>query len=179
MPWHPFCKKKNSGRLADRRLNFQFIFNEQYHPADHLNMTRIKVQISGRPLAVIRIPVRITDLNYGNHVGNDSMVGIVHEARVQWLALHHYTELEMEGSSLIMAGLAVEYVNEAFYGDELSVEVLAGSLSAAGFELYYDVKCRRNNTEIVICRARTDMVCYDYTHKKVKTIPEAVKKMLQ
>lgn len=141
-------------------------------------MSRIKVQITGKPLAAVEVPVRITDLNYGNHVGNDSIVSIVHEARVQWLAKHGYTELDMAGTALIMAGLAVEYVNECFYGDRLSITISAGIISKAGFELFYDVKCLRNNAETVICRARTDMVCFDFTEKKVKAIPEQVKNIL-
>lgn len=152
--------------------------NQQINPSRHLIMPRIKVQITGKPLAAVEIPVRITDLNYGNHVGNDSIVSIIHEARVQWLAKHGYTELDMGGASLIMAGLAVEYVNECFYGDRLGIALYAGIISTAGFELFYDVKCRRNNEETVICRARTDMVCFDYTEKKVKAIPEKVKKIL-
>jgi len=29
--------------------------------------------------------VQLTDTNYGNHVGHDTVMGLLHEARVQWL----------------------------------------------------------------------------------------------
>ncbi|MFZ9695712.1 MAG: hypothetical protein ACO3AY_07565 [Chitinophagaceae bacterium] len=30
------------------------------------------------------IPIRITDINYGGHVGNDRMLTLAHEARIQF-----------------------------------------------------------------------------------------------
>jgi len=46
-------------------------------------MARIKIDIPSLQLTEIHIPVRITDINYGNHVGNDAFVSIIHEARMQ------------------------------------------------------------------------------------------------
>ena len=51
-------------------------------------MARIKLDILNPTIATFIIPVRITDLNYGNHVGNDAFVSIIHEARMKWL--HSY-----------------------------------------------------------------------------------------
>lgn len=47
-------------------------------------MARVKLNIPENIISVIIIPVRINDINYGNHVGNDAFVSIIHEARVQW-----------------------------------------------------------------------------------------------
>ena len=43
-------------------------------------MARIKIELPAKCIAAFTIPVRITDINYGNHVGNNSMVEIIHEA---------------------------------------------------------------------------------------------------
>ncbi len=48
-------------------------------------MGRIKIDLPQKILASVSIPVRITDINYGNHVGNNALVEIIHEARVQFL----------------------------------------------------------------------------------------------
>ena len=48
-------------------------------------MARIKIEIPGNPIYRVSVPVRITDINYGNHLGNDSMVSIIHEARMSFL----------------------------------------------------------------------------------------------
>ena len=49
-------------------------------------MPRIKIDLPGSFTFITEIPVRITDLNYGGHVGNDTVLSIIHESRMQWLA---------------------------------------------------------------------------------------------
>ena len=38
------------------------------------------------------LPVRITDVNYGQHVGNDALLGLLHEARLQYLRQLAFSE---------------------------------------------------------------------------------------
>lgn len=121
-------------------------------------------------LTEIILPVRISDINYGNHLGNDSMVGILHEARIHWLAQLGYTELDIEGLGLIMSDLAVEFKQEAFYGDQLNIKIAVGEIGRVSFELYYQV-FNQHATEIA--KAKTGMVCYDYSAKKISNLPEA------
>ncbi len=141
-------------------------------------MARIKLQVPEKKLASITIPVRITDINYGNHVGNDSLVAILHEARVQWLNSLQYTELDVEGAGLIMSELAIEYISESFYGDQLKVSLAAGEISRVGFEIYYLLETSRNGQHLIVAKAKTGMVCYDYTSKKVVAVPEKLKDLL-
>jgi len=54
-------------------------------------MARIKIDIPEKVMATFPIPVRIADINYGNHVGNDAFVSIIHEARMQWIRQYGYT----------------------------------------------------------------------------------------
>ncbi len=135
-------------------------------------MGRVKLLIPEHKIFSTEIAVRITDINYGNHVGNDAFVRLIHEARVQWLARENYTELNIEGASLIMADLAVEYKGESFYGDILKIDISVGEISRAGFELYYQIQVNRNENRILIAKAKTGMVCYNYAEKKVRELPE-------
>jgi acyl-CoA thioesterase FadM len=141
-------------------------------------MPRIKLTIPENCIGTVIIPVRITDINYGNHVGNTAFVSIIHEARVQWLQQHGYTELNIEGAGLIQADLAVEFKSEGFYGDVLEIKISAGEISGIGFELYYQLSAKRNDQYILLVLAKTGMVCYDYNAKKVKPIPEKFKQLL-
>ena len=138
-------------------------------------MARIKINIAQKIIAVVKIPVRICDINYGNHLGNDALVSIVHEARVQWLKHLNYTELDIEGVGLIMADLAVEYKNESFYGDILEITMSADEISNVSFDLYFSLT---NQQDILIAKAKTGMVCYDYKNKKVAVIPKKFKTLL-
>ena len=124
------------------------------------------------------LAVRITDINYGNHLGNDALVSLLHEARVLWLRKHDYTELNAGGAGLIMGDLAVEYLNESFYGDMLTISIAPAEINRASFELYYLVQTQREGKDIFIARAKTGIICYDYTNKKVIAVPAALKEML-
>lgn len=141
-------------------------------------MARLKLTIPDNNLASITIPVRISDINYGKHVGNDAFVSILHEARVQWLQQHGYTELNIEGVSLILADLAVEYKSEGFYGDVIEIKISAGEISKVSFELYYQLSVKRNNISTILVIAKTGMVCYNYELKKVTPLPEQLKVLL-
>ena len=141
-------------------------------------MARIKIDLPEKILASFSIPVRITDINFGNHVGNNAIVEIVHEARVQFLQKYNFTELNVAGSSLIMSELLVEYKNESFYGDVLDVTLYCGEISRVAFELFYKISTNRTHHEIVIALSKTGMVCYDYKIKKVNSLPEELKSIL-
>lgn len=141
-------------------------------------MARIKIEMPAQFIAVYHIPIRITDINYGNHVGNDSFVALMHEARVQWLQQLGYTELQLEGTGLIMSGLAVEFKNESFYGDVAEVKIGIGEISLTGFELCYQLSATRNGETCILANAKTGMVCYDYSRRKVVAIPEKFNSIL-
>ncbi|RYY99136.1 MAG: thioesterase [Chitinophagaceae bacterium] len=136
-------------------------------------MARIKLTLPETlPFSTV-IPVRVTDLNYGNHLGNHALLGLVHEARMQYLASLGATELRFFGTSLIMSDAAIEYKGEAFYGDELAFAIGAGEWSRVGFELYYRVSKDEGKTTVAL--AKTGMICFDYDSRKVASIPEAAK----
>lgn len=142
-------------------------------------MHRVKIDLPEKFFDIsIHIPVRITDINYGDHVGNDSLVAIIHEARMQFLGLNGFTELNIQGIGLIMSDLIVEFKNESFYKDIIDVKIGRGEISKVSFELYYGLITVRNNEEIIIAKAKTTMVCYDYDLKKVVAIPQKLKDIL-
>lgn len=117
------------------------------------------------------IPVRISDINYGGHLGNDSALSIAHEARIRFLASMGYTEKDIEGKSVIMNDAAAVYRSESFYGDILLVSVNAGDFSGTGFDICYKIVRKKDRKEIA--RIKTGMVFFDYGTGKIVKIPEA------
>jgi acyl-CoA thioester hydrolase len=142
-------------------------------------VARIKIDIPANNIADVHIRVRINDVNYGNHVGNDSFVTFIHEARVQWLQQNNFTELDVAGLGLIMSDLAFELKNEALYGEDVSILISAGEISKASFDLFYQLTTERNNVVVLLAKAKTGMVCFDYKSRKVATLPAILQKMLQ
>lgn len=125
------------------------------------------------------IPVRITDINYGGHVGNHAILSILHEARIQYLKYYGYTELDLNGISLIMRDVCIEFKRELFYGDKVIASVAANEFSRVAFEMYYKLETEYQNENVIVATARTGMVAYDYANRKIIAIPEPVKQALR
>jgi acyl-CoA thioesterase FadM len=133
-------------------------------------MSRVKVTLPEAFSVAIELPIRITDLNYGAHLGNDALVSLLHEARVQFLAHMQLTEYDpATKQGMIMADLAVEYKGEGFHGDVLRVRMAAANLHKYGFDVVYHVQ---TTTGRDIARAKTGMLCFDYNIRKLRALPE-------
>jgi len=142
-------------------------------------MSRVKINYPDQiPIFTIEIPVRITDLNYGNHLGNDAVLSIIHEARARFLHKNKLNELNIGNCGLIMADTAIVYKAEAFFGDLLKIDIFADNLSTLSFDLLYKVTTIRDKEEIVVCDVKTGMVCFDYEKRKVCPMPAGFRKML-
>jgi len=141
-------------------------------------MNRIKIDLPDRFPFSTEIRIRITDLNYGGHVGNDSSLALVHEARQLFLLSHGYGELQIEGIGLIMADAAIEFKKELNHGDIIRISVAAGGFDKLGFDLYYLLELVSGEQTVVAGKAKTGMMGFDYAQKKKVAIPEkAVKKL--
>jgi acyl-CoA thioesterase FadM len=119
--------------------------------------------------------VRVTDLNYGGHLGNDRLLSMVHEARVAFLAEHGFSELDCGGVSLTMGDAALVYQGEAYAGDALRFEVAAGEASRSGFRIFYRITRPSDGSSIAL--AETGMVCFDYRARKICLLPEALRRI--
>ncbi|MCX2741966.1 acyl-CoA thioesterase [Pontibacter anaerobius] len=139
-------------------------------------MARVKVDIPTHTHFTAHIPVRVTDLNYGNHLGNDALLSIMHEARMQLLNHFGWSELELAGASMIMADVAIEYKGEGFYGDVLSISLAFNDLNKYGFVITYHIT-NQNGKEVA--RAKTGMLCFNYQERKLMSLPTQVKEKIE
>jgi len=137
-------------------------------------MPRIKLTMPDHFSFTTDIPVRITDVNYGGHVGNDSILGLIHEARVRFLRMHGYDEMNLAGIGLILSDVTIEFRNELFYGDTLRASVSAAEFYRVGFDLYYKLEKSTGDKWLSVTHARTGIVCYDYSAKKIAAVPKEV-----
>lgn len=116
------------------------------------------------------IPVRITDINYGGHLGNDALLSILQEARLRFLQQYAYSEKDVEGRGIIMLDAVVLYRSEAFYGDTLTIEVAVSDVGNHGCDLLYRVTNLKTGKEV--SRAKTSIAFFDYAKRKVVEVPE-------
>jgi acyl-CoA thioester hydrolase len=136
---------------------------------------RISISLPETFIFSCTIPLRIGDINYGGHLGNDAVLSIMHEARVQFLKSYGYKELDIEGVALIMSDCAVSYKAEAFYGETLIIEIAIADFNKYGFDILY--KLSGSSAKKEIARGKTGMVSFDYQNKKICPLPpELIKK---
>ncbi|GAA0701931.1 thioesterase family protein [Marinobacterium maritimum] len=141
-------------------------------------MARIKLDMPDNYLFSTELAVRISDINYGGHMGNDAVLSMVHEARLRFLKHYHYTEFDVEGASIIMSDSAIVYKAEGFHGDRVQVDVTVADFNKYGCDLYYLLS--NKETAVEIAHAKTGIVFFDYNERKVQTVPEGFRnKMLR
>jgi len=133
-------------------------------------MARIKLALPDVFSFETEIPLRITDINYGGHLGNDSVLALIHEARVRFLKEQGYTELDVCGNGLIQSDAVIVFKSEAFYGDIISIKVTVGDFSSFGCDFFFLLANSQSGKEVV--RAKTGIVFFDYTKKKPIKVPE-------
>lgn len=142
-------------------------------------MQRIKIEQPAAYTFSTHVPIRISDINYGNHVGNDAFLSLLHEARLQYLRSLGYTELSIGGAALIMADAALEFKAEMHYGDVVKIEIAATGFTTVGFDLVYKMSIEKDGQQKLAGLAKTGMLCFDYTTKKMMAIPYQVLQKLQ
>ena len=142
-------------------------------------MARIKIDLPAKFSFSTNIPIRITDINFGGHVGNDTILSIIHEARAKFFQHLGYDELNFWGVGTIMSDVAIEYKDQIYYGDEVLASVAVGEITKVAFDIFYKLeKISSNGKQSTVALAKTRMVCYDYDKKKVAAIPEAAIKKI-
>lgn len=116
------------------------------------------------------LQVRITDINYGNHMGHDATLSLLHEARMRMLQDKGFSEMDVGGVGLTMADVGVQFKSEVFYPATLRCELAILHIGRTGFEVFY--KLTRLEDDKVVIIAKTGIVCFDYTTRRVARVPE-------
>jgi acyl-CoA thioester hydrolase len=132
-------------------------------------MPQVKLELPNEFSFSTIIPIRITDLNYGGHVGNDTVLTLFHEARMQFLTHYGASEMNFGGAGLIMRNVAIEFKKEIFYGDAIKVYVTLANFSKVSFDVFYKMT---KADETIVATGKTGMVCYNYELKKIVNVPE-------
>ena len=141
-------------------------------------MARVQIDLPEPFLFSAQISIRISDINYGGHAGNDTILSLAHEARVQFLKKVGYGELDIEGIGLIITDAAIEYKSELFHGEIVSVSVKATNFSKAAFDIFYKMEKGNGSERKLVAKIKTGMLGYDYDKKKIVAIPEnAIRKI--
>lgn len=116
------------------------------------------------------ITLQPRDINYGGHLGNDSLVSLLGTARAGMFRSVGLSEGNLgDGrTGIIMADLTVSFKAEAFMFDELQIDTHVGEIGHSGFRIFHRV--RKGQT--IIAFAETGMVAFDYAKRKIGHVTE-------
>ncbi|PIK15636.1 thioesterase family protein [Halobacteriovorax sp. JY17] len=140
-------------------------------------MERVKFKIENSPFFIWKTDLHVSHMNYGNHLANDKVLTLCHEARVRWLRELGHSELNIFGNGLIQSDAMVMYKSQGHIGDEISVEISLGDFNSKAFDLYYKIVNLKANSEIA--RIKTGMLNFNYQEGSITSAHEDFLKYLE
>ena len=114
--------------------------------------------------------VRVTDINAANHLGNDSMISMISEARARFLFEFGVAETERDGTGIIVTDLATTYRAEAHARDQLLFEVGVMDFNKYGGDIIFRITRPRDRT--LVAMAKSGFVFFNYKSSQVVAMPE-------
>ena len=139
-------------------------------------MGRVEIELPDRVLFSAEVPIRVRDINYGGHLGNDSVLSIAQEARARFLAAHGLSELDVGGPGIALVDAVVMYRAEGKYGMVLRVDIGAADVRTRECDLFYRMTDVATGAEVAL--VKTGVVCVDYAVRKIVRLPQAFRRLL-
>ncbi len=113
--------------------------------------------------------VIVSDINYGDHMGNERALIIFQQTRMEWLNSIGYDEADIEGKGLIQLESHVYYLKEVFMGEKLLCRITGVEPERITFNIEYEIIKENNETAV---KGTTKMAVFDYEKKKIARIPK-------
>ena len=123
------------------------------------------------------LTIRATDINYAGHLGNEALLGLVHEARAHFMKALNFDTIigGKQRVGLIIADLAVNFKAEAFVHEKITVDCQIDELSKKSFRLFHRLHCG----EKLVALVETGVVAFDYQLGRTVPLPDDFLKALQ
>lgn len=117
-----------------------------------------------------QLTVRITDINSGKHLANDSMVSMISEARARFLYQFGIEEVSINNVGIIVTDMATTYLKEAFAREELIFEVGLMDLNKYGGDIIFRIT--KSESGALVALAKSGFVFYNFSAAKVTLMPD-------
>ena len=117
----------------------------------------------------IQLKIRVSDLNYGAHVGYQNYFSYFQEARMAYLDQFDFSELDIGGCGMIVAEANCKYKQELFLHDTIDVACAVREIKSKMFVMHYRIT-KQNG---LCAEGITKNFGYDYEASKVSRLPEA------
>ena len=116
-------------------------------------------------------------MSSSGHLAFDSLVGILNDASAEFFLANGIVRGNRNGQGVIYPELAVNFLNEAFYGDTLQIEMAVSNVVGKGFDLLFRV----NSTEKgkVVAVAKIGVLFFDYQKHRAVSLPAQFRARIQ
>lgn len=140
-------------------------------------MNRIKIDLPQKFLFSTEISVRVYDVNFAGHLSNDSILSMVHEARILFLKNWGYSEVDTCGAGIIMFDAALQYKSQGYHGDILLFDITVDNFIKNGCDFFFKITNKESGKEIA--RAKTGIAFFDYKTNKLVAVPEKFRSLIE
>lgn len=139
-------------------------------------MPRISIDLPEKLIFTTHVPVRIGDINRGQHVSNVNLLAIIEEARAEFLIHFGYTDMVnlVGGVGFIVGDIGIIYKKQIGYGNQVKVEIGAADFKPKSFDMVFKLSDGKTGEEIA--RSKTGMLLFDYGVQKVVPIPDEMRR---
>jgi acyl-CoA thioester hydrolase len=114
--------------------------------------------------------VRVDDINYGGHMGNERALVVFQDARIAFLGSLGLSEKSIaEDTGIIIVEARVEYRRQAFMGDLLDTAVTARVAGSSALDFLFSVSRPSDGAEVF--SGSTRILPFSYAQQKVRKLP--------
>lgn len=135
------------------------------------------ISLSQKFIYTLTLPVRIDDINYGQHLAATAVPKLLQQARLKFFLSQGFTEANVGGMGILIVDLYVRYLCESFFDDQLQIEFGIETIESCGATLAYRITNQTQAKPMAIAKER--MLFYDYAKKKVAKTPEVFRDAVQ
>jgi len=123
----------------------------------------------------IDIAVRISDINYGGHLGHAELITITHQARLKFFSKFSLKEDDLGGAGIIVKCLSVQYNGEAFFDDVLHVSITITKIGKASCDFNYEIT--KNIERTPVASVFETVLFMNYKTRKLVRTPSVIFKL--
>lgn len=119
----------------------------------------------------IEIPVRISDINYGGHLGHTELIKITHHARVKFFADNSLQEQDLNGAGIIVKSIQATYKAESFFDELLHISIYLQKIDKASCEFRYEIS-KKDNQEVAT--VLETVLFMNYATRRIVRVPRVI-----
>ena len=121
--------------------------------------------------------ILVSHLNYGNHLGYDSVLSLLQDSRMHWLKKHNLSELSInENTGWMVSEVNVSYKSVGCFGDKLKISLYITDISKRFLTIVYCIHNKTSERQLAI--ATTKHVFFDFSLEKLSKFPDNLKAII-